>query len=204
MTFTIPSSLQEYFGNQAIRTAVDALADCLDGKNMPEVRWDEARNYNQALLMAAQVRADFVDLLFRVWDATFGQANPAQLGEEYFDSDDISPGSIWEEQYVGRYYYRDGRPAEEEGRNDGLFFWRVPHTTRRILLCVERYEGDDCVEIAANAADRLEGWHVERSDETHGFLNQSVDIMEFLDNPSPVLDHFRRDAFKMVEFLTRN
>ena len=99
------------------------LVDVLDGVNMPDTGWEEARNYNQALLMAAQVRADLADLLFRVWDASFGQANPSCLGEEYFNSEAASPAAIWRERYVERYYYRDGRPAEEDRRSDGLFVW---------------------------------------------------------------------------------
>ena len=53
MTFPIPASLTNHFGNPAVRRAVDALVDALDGNNMPESSWDEARSYNQALLMAA-------------------------------------------------------------------------------------------------------------------------------------------------------
>ena len=58
MTFPIPQSLKEYYGDRAVRSAVDALAEKLKGIDMPEVGWEEGRNYNQALLMAAQVRAD--------------------------------------------------------------------------------------------------------------------------------------------------
>ena len=108
MTFPIPNSLQEYFGNLAVRNAVDSLAAALDGENAPQMGWDEARNYNQALLMAAQVRADLVDLLFRVWDATFGQANTLRLGVEYFDGqEDGFPAAVWRERHVERYYYPD-------------------------------------------------------------------------------------------------
>ena len=205
MTFPIPSSLQEYFGNQAVRNAVDALAEVLDGTNMPVTSWDEARNYNQALLMAAQVRADLADLLFRVWDATFGQANPAQLGEEYFDCESGSPAAIWNDGYVERYYYRDERPAEEDGRSDGLFVWRVPPTYIKIALGVDRFaEGDVALELPANAADGLEGWHVATIDD-HTYLSyQSVDMAEFLGNPCLVLDRFRRAAVEMTNFLAQN
>ena len=208
MTFPIPESLNHYFGDQAVRHAVDALADALDGNNMPKSVWEEARKYNQALLMAAQVRADFVDLLFRVWDRTFGPANPAQLGEEYFaDQHDGFPARIWSNGYVERYYYRDGRPADENGPSDGLFVWLVPPADRMIALGVERYaDGEEVAEIPANAADRLDGWHVADTvdDDYAYFSNQPVGITEFLGNPGPVVDRFRRDAVEMVNFLARN
>ena len=207
MTFPIPESLKHYFGDPAVRRAVNALADVLDGANMPDTSWDEARNYNQAILMAAQVRADFVDLLFRVWDATFGPANPAQLGEEYFaDQHDGYPAAIWNNLYVERYFYRDGRPADEDGRSDGLFVWLVPRTERMMALGVERFtEGDDIAEIRADAADGLEGWHVANDvdDDYTYFSNDPIDITEFLDNPCPIVDQFRRDAVEMVNFLAQ-
>ena len=205
MTFPIPSSLQEYYGNQAVRNAVDALVDVLDGADMPEVGWDEARNYNQALLMAAQVRADLADLLFRVWDATFGQADPARLGEEYFNWEEASPAAIWRERYVERYYYRDDRPADEDGRSDGLFVWLVPPTKRTIALGVDRFaEGDDLAELPANATDGLEGWHIAMNDGCSYLSNQSVEIAQFLANPSQTLEQFHRDAVEMVNFLAQN
>ncbi len=207
MTFQIPESLKEYYGNQAIRNAVDALVDALDGADMPAASWEEARNYGQALLMAAQVRADLADLLFRVWDATFGQTNPARLGEEYFDSEYASPAVIWGERYVERYYYRDGLPAEEDGPSDGLFAWLVPPTRRMIALGVERYsDGDKVLELPADAVDGLEGWHVAADmDGGYNYLtNEAVDIGEFLDDPCPALERFRRDAVEIVDFLTQD
>ena len=211
MTFPVPESLNQYFRDQAVRNAVEALVDALDGKNMPATGWDEARNYNQALLMAAQVRADFVDLLFRVWDATFGRANSAQLGEGYFTQierrQEGTPAAIWKNQYVEHYYYRDSRPADEDGRNDGLFVWLVP-STKTIALGVERYsEGGDMPDLPRNAADGLKGWSIEtnvqRNISSTYFSNQPVDITEFLDNPCPVVDRFRRDAVEIVTFLAR-
>jgi len=208
MTFPIPNSLQEYFGNLAVRNAVDSLAAALDGENAPQMGWDEARNYNQALLMAAQVRADLVDLLFRVWDATFGQANTLRLGVEYFDGqEDGFPAAVWRERHVERYYYPDEQTAENDGRSDGLFVWLVPPTKRMSAVGGERYsEGDEMAEMPANAADGLQGWHVATSvdDDYTYFSNQPVDITEFLDNPCPVVERFRRDAIEMVEFLAQN
>ena len=202
MTFPIPESLQKYYGNQAIRNAVDAL----DGTGMPDSFWEEARNYNQAVLMAAQVRADPVDLLFRVREATFGQANPARLGEEYFDYEKASPAAIWKERYVERFYYRDDRPMEEGGRSDGLFVWLVPPTMRTIALGVMRYSEDDSlVKLHANVAESLGGWHVAMEvNNGYNYFNRSVHIAQFLDDPCPALEGFRHDACEMVNFLLQN
>ena len=76
-----------------------------------------------------------------------------------------------------------------------------------IALAVERFaEGDDVAELPANAADCPEGWRVaaDVNDSYTYFANQSVDIAQFLDDPCPTLEWFRRDAVEMVNFLARN
>ena len=206
MTFPIPESLQKYYGNQAIRNAVDELV-ALNGTGMLDSFWEEARNYNQAVLMAAQVRADLVDPLFRVWEATFGQANPARLGEDCINYENASPATIWNERYVERFYYRDDRPKDEGGRCDDLFVWLVPPTMRTIALGVMRYSEDDSlVKLHANAAESLGGWHVamEVNNDYNYFANRSVHMAQFLDDPCPALEGFRHDACEMVNFLLQN
>ena len=113
------------------------------------------------------------------------------MGEEYFAYEYWYPAAIWKERYVDHYYYRDGRPAEDGGRSDGLFVWLVPRMKRTIALGVLRYSEDDQFgNIPENAADDLEGWHVASNveDDYTYFSNQPVDITEFLDNPCPVVE----------------
>ena len=141
----------------------------------PKRAGKEARNYNQALLMAAQVRADLVDILFRVWDATFGQANPAGLGEEYFNCEDASPLPSGESGM--RNATTTATTDLRRGRTVGwLFVWLVPPTKRTIALGVERYsEGDDVAELPANAADGLEGWHVvANANDNYSYFRQPI------------------------------
>ena len=83
----------------------------------------------------------------------------------------------------------------------------VPPAKTRITLGVERYaEGDKLAKLPANAADGLEGWHVARNvNARYDYLaNQSVDIAQFLGDPCPTLERFRRDAVEMVKFLGRH
>ena len=90
----VPASLCKYYQNRTVRQAVDSLIDGLDGKKTPEVNWMEARNYNKALLSAAQVRGDFIEFLFKIWEDSFGQADPERLQGEIFE---------WREFYTGAY-----------------------------------------------------------------------------------------------------
>ena len=205
MTFHIPQSLKEYYGDVAVRRAVDALSANLNGTNMPEVQWEEAQNYNQALLMAAQVRADLLDLLFRVWDESFGQAEPDRLGKDLFhlNDKDHSLAGIWEWKELVRYYYRDQRPPSEEGPSDGLGV--MVSETRHVRLLVVRYAIGDKV-AAPGAITGTEGWEITRyaTGNREYLVNQSVDVRAFLDDPCPALARFRDDARVMVDALRRN
>ena len=207
MTFPIPESLKKYFGDPAIGSAVDALVDALDGTDIPEVSWEEAQNYHRALLMGAQVRADLADLLFRVWDASRGQTNPARLGGEYFEYEYASPAEIWNNRSVFRSYYRGGRPVKEGGQSDGLYVWLAPPMKTTLELAVWRWDQDEnLAEVQADGADGLEGWCVEHDvDEDSNYLaNQSVDIAEFRDNPCSILERFRHNACEMIDLLVQD
>ena len=172
---------------------------------MPEARWEDVRNYNQALLMAAQVRADLVDLLFRVWDESFGRAEPDRLGEDYFayEDGDCSLADLWESKELERNYYRDNLSPSEDGRADVLGVG-VPEK-RSLGLYVVRYAESD--EIAApGAIAGTEGWKITH-DATDGYaylVNQSVDVRKFLNDPCPALTRFRNDARAVVDALRQD
>jgi len=202
MTFHIPQSLKVYYGNVAVRRAVDALSANLNGTHMREVQWEEARNYNQALLMAAQVRADLVDLLFRVWDESFGQAEPDRLGEDLFHLNDEghSLAGIWKWKELVRYYYRDQRPPSEERRSDQLGV--MVSENRHLKLLVVRYEQDDDT-ADPGAIAGTEGWEITHyaQDGYDYLVNRSVDVRAFLDDPDTALALFRDDARAVVDAL---
>jgi len=118
----VPTSLCKYYQNKAVRGAVDSLIDVLDGNNTPEVSWAEARNYNKALLSAAQVRGDFIEFLFKIWEESFGEANPGRLQGEFFEWKHCKPAKIWTSGELNRTYYRNGNP-DNGGPSDVLGVW---------------------------------------------------------------------------------
>ena len=59
-------------------------------------------------------------------------------------------------------------------------------------------------ELPFNAAGGMAGWHVAMNDGCSYLSNQSVDMAQFLDDPCPTVDQFRRDAVEMVKFLAEN
>ena len=191
----IPESLRAYFDNRAVCRAVDELVDQLDGKDMPNCDWEEAQNYNQALLMAAQVRADYAALLFKVWDATFGDAAPHRLLGEYFDYEGHSPKMCWEDPGVYRAYYRDGDP-DEDGRHDDLC---VYITKDSLELRVYRYNEDDELDVAG--MPKLERWSTQQEDDESGpyLVNESVSRAVFFAEPDAVIHRFAEDAANVLK-----
>ena len=199
-TIEIPESLRAYYGNNAVRRAVDDLVGKLNKADMPDCDWDEAKNYNQALLMAAQVRADYVALLFDLWDATFGKWEPQRLKGKYFEYGHLSPNQIWEdEKSLWRDYYRNGEPDKEE-QCDSLF---VRLTEASLELMVMRHNDDG--ELDYSRTPEVEGWSTKHDDTWDEYLaNESVSTEKFLKEPEQVIDRFAEDAAKVIEVLLKS
>ena len=197
----VPKSLCEYYRNRAMRRAVDALVDNLSGADTPEMDWQEARNYNKALLSAAQVRADFIDFLFKVWEETYGQAQPERLEGEYFDWEYYNPKNIWISGEVARCYYRHG-DADAGGPYDVL---GVDLDHKGLLrLTVGRFdENGDIIDLAG--IDAPEGWEVQHFDGEGDYLvNQVVNILNLCKDFTSGFKRFVREAQMIVDFLVEN
>ena len=199
-TVTIPESLREYYGNKAIRRAVDALVDMLDGADMPDCDWEDARNYNRALLMAAQVRADHLALLFDVWNATFGTSVPQRTMDECFsfDYENQAPGQIWESGFLYRSYYPDGDPEEQWRHHDLCVCLR---DTNLELRC---YQYDEDYALIEPRTPEVEGWSItEPDDDEEGscLTNEGVNLADFLSDSDPVIERFAKDTDKIIEAL---
>lgn len=193
----IPESLRSYFDNKAVRRAVDELVEKLDGQDMPECDWEEAQNYNQALLMASQVRADYAALLFKVWEATFGRSDPQRLLGEYFAYDQLSPSQIWEDEWLWRSCYRDGDP-DEGGRWDDLC---VSMGEDNLELRVYRYNADG--ESNYSETPSVERWstYTDDGEEVLCLTNENLTRAEFFSDPDAVVHRFAKDATIIVEML---
>ena len=199
MAFPIPRSLKKYYEERAVFKAVNELVGVLDGSKAPKLSRKEAKDYNQALLMAAQVRADFVGLLFRVWDETFGKAEIAV--EERFYSQTYTISHIWEGGELGvSYYYGTG---DRDHRSNTLgVMTSTGDDLHKISLYVQRFDrNEDYAACPDRVPSGLEDWKIIPDDDNWWFQNESVDMVDFLENPGPTLDRFRRETIKMVEFL---
>lgn len=200
----VPTSLCKYYQNKAVRGAVDSLIDVLDGNNTPEVSWAEARNYNKALLSAAQVRGDFIEFLFKIWEESFGETNPGRLKGEFFEWKHSKPAKIWTSGELTRTYYRSGNP-DNGGPSDVLGVWMDEKD--RLRLTVNRYdEEEDALDLGE--VDCPEGWKVENCDGVDYMTNEGSDIVELCRGGVSEMDAVRQrmaeEARRMVKYLWKN
>ena len=196
---TVPNSVCEYYRNSAVRRSVDELVQSLDGNSTPEISWEEARNYNKALLTAAQVRADFIEFLFAVWERSFGQMEPERLGKEYFDYETYSPEGVWDEKDLIINYYRNGDP-EDGGRSDALGI--AVNENNELYLHVSRYDEQEELEDFSNV-ELPQGWRLKYFEENGYLVNCSTNIFDFREDMAKIIERFSQDARTVVEYLLR-
>jgi len=193
----IPESLRSYFDNEAVRRAVDELVEEPD---MPECYWKEAQNYNQALLMAAQVRADYAALLCDIWEATFGTSDPQRLLGEYFSYEELSPKQIWESGWLWRNYYRDGDP-DEGGRCDELCVFMDGD---KLELRVYRTDDNSDYYDSETTDPQLSSTcstFMDAEGAVPYVANKSVTRAKFFTDPDSVIDRFAKDASNIIQAL---
>lgn len=207
MTFIVPDSVKTYFEDEKVRASVDALLEKVDGKETFEnIERNEARSYNQALLAAAQVRADYVELLFGLWEETFGNAlqKEGQALVNKFYGEDNSPGKIWANDSVNSWVYRKGAALEEAVLYD-LAVWIWEDSGLKVGLTISKWNenGGEYIDFdVALSEEGLEFWRVETPDDDRAHLSSQVSFSDFVANPDAQLLRFRQAAEVLVRQLS--
>lgn len=203
--FEIPNSVRTYVTDRKVREAVDALADVLQGDNPPEMSFEDARHYNQALLMAAQVRADHNDLLFWLWEQTFGPSAD-KVAKQFvldFESDRCTPESMWDEGIVWQTISREGCYAPDLVQAFELY---ACVEDREVYLLVARWDGAEGEhgDFSFDPADIGDAttWQSFRDDEGHIVAQTaSVSLDDISSNPDECVRGIRAAADQMVAYL---
>ena len=205
-TFEIRDSLKSYFSDIRIEKAVDALLEQLDGENQPEMEWEEARNYNQALLMAAQVRADHNEMLFDLWDATFGTvlSLPDRRFKIEFESHYCTPDCMWQHGFTWRTMSRHGLQST---LLTAAYELTVMHDDRMIMLSVAKWnaEKDGYQDFVFDPAQVGTGdrWKSVPDDENDVIAKSTaVELTEFFAKPEQHISELQAAAREMVDYLT--
>lgn len=203
--FEIRDSLKSYFGSKTIKGAVDALSDGLKGDDQPEMTWDEARNYNQALLMAAQVRGDHNEMLFALWARTYGAALnlPNRKFDVAFESDYCTPDVMWKNGFVWQTMSRHGLDFDNSAETYEL---TIERKDRFIYLTVSKWnaEEDDYVDFAFDPTKvGSERRWTSFTDEGGAVTAKAtpIELADFLIDPERHIPEMLRAAQDMVDYL---
>jgi len=192
---SLPDSVKTYFNEKSLQTSIDSLVDRLDGKKMPESDWEQARSYNQALLMAAQIRADYVELMFGLWEETFGNSAAESLGSPFFDWDE-DPLSTWENDYLRHSFYRDGTP-QDEGKHEELY---ISFEEEFVCLEVHRFLNNE-TPLDFSPKCGLSLWDLKSDDGDIYARTERVPIKKFIANFDVEIAKLREAADEMVKYL---
>lgn len=204
MTLIIPASVKNYYEDEKVRSSVDALLQNLDGaETFENIDRNESRSYNLALLAAAQVRADYVEFLFSLWEDTFGKALQNEgvgLVEKFYGDDGSAPAKVWENGYISSLAYGKG------GANEGSIFYELTAwgaDDKNIILSAHKWneEKGEYVDFDIKLTEDIYNlWVVEKSEDNGSYLSSTVPFTEFIADPDAQLSRLRGAA----EVLIRN
>lgn len=204
--FEIPASLKAYFENKDLRRSVDALAEVLQGDEPPVMNWTDAKSYNRALLMAAQVRTDHNDMLFDLWDRVFGSAVniPRRSFEVDLEAEDCTPHRMFEDGFVWQAMSREGLDDDDLEESYELM---IEHDRRVIYLAVSKWDATESEYVDFTfAPGKIAGghWNPHKNEDDVTFArSEAVDIGDFIDNPEPHIERMQQAAQAMVTYLTK-
>lgn len=204
--FEIPASLKAYFENKDLRRSVDALAEVLQGDEPPVMNWTDAKAYNRALLMAAQVRADHNDMLFNLWDQVFGVAVniPRRSFEVDFEAENCTPQEMFSQGLVWQTISRDGLDDENF---EVAYELKIEHDKRFIHLSVSKWDATEEGHVDFKVSpSKIPGghWKQDKNDDTViSAYSRPIVLGDFLDDPDPHIEIMRQAAQEMVAYLVR-
>ncbi len=136
----IPESVRSYYREPAISAATEWLLDTKNNKKIMVDSWDELPKQFQSYLAAHQIRAEFAETLWIMWNEIWGQlfenhnirSNDFVTIEDMARSDSSPPTifEMWEGScLLERQYIRDGKKFnfgvdfEGTGNCPRLLFW---------------------------------------------------------------------------------
>jgi hypothetical protein len=209
-SFKINLSLNDYFAptNEKLRVAANALCKVLQGKDMPQTNsMAEARAYNRALALAAQLRADYVEMLFDVWSMTFGRELEEKFSGRFiveYESEYRSINDIWENDDVYNAIFVKG--LTNSGKED-IFELYVEFDEGIIYLSVFKYSRKDedylDFEFSTDPDQDEILWEVqENEDDNTKFMSSAgVSIAKLIESPATALVKLRQEAATVLAFI---
>lgn len=172
--FKVPQSVKDYFENKEIHSVVDSLLGHLDG-TVPASTRKDLLAYSQGVLLATQVRADYVQMLNELFDLAFEKSLSDEKNHlnEYFDVDDNGIQDIWDDDKIVSFLYR---PSDVDQEHEHLAVHLLLTEDLQLQLQVYFALDEDVEEFPAEwvAALAANGWQDKLDEGGEQFLEITI------------------------------
>lgn len=198
--FEIPESVKAYFQEPATRAVVDSLVSTLGDPVLPDMDRNKLINLSEGVLLACQIRADFVGFMVSLWGNTFGEALVGSGLKEIFP-EDCTIKEVWTERYFWSYVIK----GDDNEQSQFELTVQIDQRSHEVKLCVFHYdEGDELVEFGPRL--RIpEGWERKNYEGPNRMLepNAGIPIKDLISNPNEGIAKLKESAIAIVRFICR-
>ncbi|TKW67149.1 MAG: hypothetical protein DI616_08775 [Paracoccus denitrificans] len=197
--FEIPESVIAYFQEQQTRAVVDSLLSNLHDPVLPDMDRRKLVDLSEGVLLACQVRADFVNFMAGLWENTFGAAIKGSDFREFFP-EDCTISTIWTEKYFWSYV---ARGADLEQIHFDLTV-QIEHRSNEVKLFVWRFDDNDELPPYRPRLRIPDGWKLAQDEDGDPRLEAavSVPIGDLIANRDPRLAELNKAASAVLGFIS--
>jgi len=198
--FEIPESLQAYFTDKKIRSVVDSLASVLDDPSFPDMNREKLMSLNEGVVLACQVRADYVRFMADIWAHTFGFALEGSNLEVTLP-ENCTIKEVWSERYFWSYVSTD---PNLEAHHFELTV-NIDDRSNEITLRIWHYDDNDEFVDFAPRLRIPEDWRRVNGEDSIQRIEArtKVTVSELLCNPERGIFTLHSAAVTAVEFVGR-
>lgn len=197
LPFEIPESVIAYFQIPVTRAVVDSLASTLDDPVLPDMDRSKLTNLSEGVLLACQIRADFVGFMAGLWGNTFGAALAKVDLNEFFPID-CTIKAIWTEKYFWSYVASgDDLDREHFELTVNVDSQRSP----KVTLQVRRFNANKPLRFGPRLPVPV-GWQRIKDEEGYQRLETAGFAMtQLIEKPGYVLGQFSESATAIVQLI---
>lgn len=199
--FEVPRSVTSYFQEPATRAVVDTLVSTLDDPVLPDMCRSKLISLSEGVLLACQIRADFLGFMAGLWENTFGAALlGAGLDEKFPDTCTIK--EVWSEKYFWSYV----TIGDDLERNH--FELTVHMDSQRphaVTLQVWRFNENDELQKFGPRLQVPDDWRRIKNEDGDQRLETSINVTmeDLIVNPDEAIAQLRQAAATVVPFIGR-
>lgn len=200
LPFKIPESVIAYYQDDATRNVVDSLVSNLDDPVLPDMDRSKLINLSEGVLLACQIRTDFVGFMAGLWGNTFGAALVGAGLNEIFP-DNCTIKEVWSEKHFWSYV----TIGDDLERNH--FDLTVDIDSQRphaVTLRVWRYNESDDLQKFGRPSQVLDEWRQVKDDgDPRLETTLNVTMEDLIADPDNAIAQLSQAAATVVPFIGR-